>query len=743
MNGEPHTKPSAGAVPEESDIEKFARLAQERHRRGGGASRVARVLALSLASVLLLGAAAFAGYRFAAGRIRPASGQEQAQDAQERQNTLLLARRYLDEGLYDDALSLLNSLMIKDADDGDAQELAAEAAALKKQSSALPAGAQGGGDVAAMQSTIESLRQSTGAMQDELLRREEESRLAAAGLQEALSRREEESRRVQEELALQLAENKKNVQVMNELVRAQREAEEERRALQEAEARQRAQEEERRRAEEARKAAESAAAAQLVKDINARIEKGKAALAAGDVQSAIACFDAAKSMLPSDDAKFAAGKLQEISTALYEASRDGSSGEGALLVESATYAGQALAMDGTAPAARYVLAMDALARKDYAAAETLLQQALAADPTNSVYYYQLGRAQAQQKKYEAAYSAFTSSAACNAAYAPAQYNLGYVCERLGKSAQALEAYRTARRIDPAYERAYLAAGRLLLRGGDYSGAAAEFAGAVKVNPSSAQNHQELGAAYAASGDYAAAEQSFRKALAYMDPAQKDPLTYYNLSTVLYAESKTEAALSAARQAYECRSGASASLMPGIVYNYALLCEKTGDTDSAVALYREVLSYDPSNVKALTNLGALCLAQSDADTAVAFLERAYAQEPGNFEVNNNLGSAYRMKGDWESAVTYYQHALAAQPGNATVLENLARAYASAGRYEDARVLYEDVLKASPQNWGAWYDAAKVCISLGDTERARSYLRGIQSGSPSFRQEEVSLLLASLR
>jgi Tfp pilus assembly protein FimV len=70
-----------------------------------------------------------------------------------------------------------------------------------------------------------------------------------------------------------------------------------------------------------------------------------------------------------------------------------------------------------------------------------------------------------------------------------------------------------------------------------------------------------------------------------------------------------------------------------------------------------------------------------------------------------------------------------------------------RFNDAPVYPSaasiDSVKSNEMAWGAWYDAAKVCISLGDADGARSCLRSIQSGSPSFRADEVSRLLASLR
>jgi tetratricopeptide (TPR) repeat protein len=191
-----------------------------------------------------------------------------------------------------------------------------------------------------------------------------------------------------------------------------------------------------------------------------------------------------------------------------------------------------------------------------------------------MYYYQLGRVQATMKNYSDARTSFASSIKYNDKYASSQYNFGYVLERLNRTNEALVAYRKACSIDTNYEKAYLAAARLLVRTGNYSEAVSEYKEAVRINPSNANTYKEQGSAYASNGNYKEAEGCYRKALALLKPGEDDPATYYNLSTVMFNQGKTDDAVTYAKKAYDTKDSAQKEVQVNSVYNYALMCDKT-------------------------------------------------------------------------------------------------------------------------------------------------------------------------
>ena len=687
----------------------------EKKSAGLGRKRLIRLCAMAATVVAVILIILFSARGCASSKARAA--------AKARENTLALAQDYIDKGLYDQALGLLNELIITNADDADAKTLLEKAAELKKVAEANAGGGNGGsysvnidtGDIAnAMQSSIDSMR----------------NQLAQANEQ-----------------------NAKTQQEMNDLLRKQQEqaenektAQQEQKALQEAAQKQREQDEADRKAKEAELAKQDAAFKKLMDNIDDLIKQGEGCLVIGDASGALKYFGKAKDMLPSGnsdrDRLYSAGKLSQMGLDLYSTA-DGMAEDAPnkdMLEDNAvTYANDAIVKNSHDGSSHYILGMRAFHKKTYDTAEKELKLAVQDDSDNFMYYYQLGRVQATVKKYSDARSSFSYSAKYNDKYAPAQYNLGVVQERLNRSTEALAAYRKAYAIDPNYEKAFLAAARILSRNGDYTGAVNAYKEAARVNPVNANTYKEEGSAFASLQNYKEAESCYRKAISLLKPGEEDPATYYNLSTVMYNQGKNEDAVTYAKKAYDTKSSATKEVKVNSIYNYALICDKTGDFDSAVRLYEEVLKEDPSNIKSKVNLAVISLAQGQPDTALSFLTSAYQQEPSNFEVNNNLGSAYLAKGDYTNAISSFQQALRIDAKNNAVRTNLAAAYASAKQYDNAETTYLDVIKYDKENWDAYIELAKVCLAKNDTDSAEKYLLYEQKNKPAYRAEEVKQLL----
>ncbi|MBP5696691.1 MAG: tetratricopeptide repeat protein, partial [Treponema sp.] len=702
-----------------------------------------------------------------------AAEQQAAQKAaQEKADKLAQAQKALEAGDYDKAQAILNSIPAAQRNDpdvnamrnkiaGEKQAAQAKAAAEKAAQEKADKLAQAqkaleAGDYDKAQAILNSIPSSqrndsdVAAMRNKIASEKQAAQAKAAAEKAA---QEKADKLAQAQKALDAGDYAKAQAILNTLPSSDKrdtdvQALIGKAAAQEKEAlAKKAAEEERvkKAAEEAEKAKKQAELAALQKNIDSEIAKGKAALAAGNVEEAIAHFNKAMSMLPSDDPAYAAKKKSESAQALYDASEntDNPADKKKLADTAKTLANEAVAKGSDDAGSHYVLGMEALKNKNYALAEAEFEKAIKADPKNASYYYQLGRAQAQQGKYKAAQASFKNSTELNPKFAPAFYNLGYVSERLNDNTQALVSYRKAYQIDNDYERAYIAAGRIMARQGDNQGASAAFDKAIKINPANSQTYQEYGSALAAIGNYAEAETSFKKAIAYMDKSKSDPATYYNLSTVLLAQNKNSEALSYAKQSYELKNSAGNELKNNIAYNYALAQEKTGNAEMAKSLYNEVLLNDPNNVKARTNLGALYNEAGQSDSAISVLSKAYELDSSNFEVNNNLGNAYNKKENFTEAIKYYQNALNISPKDNTVRANLAKAYAGAKQYDSAKVTYEDVIAANSKDWESYLELSKVCIALGDMDSAETYLTYLQKNNPTYKMAEVAKLLASIK
>ena len=443
--------------------------------------------------------------------------------------------------------------------------------------------------------------------------------------------------------------------------------------------------------------------------------------------------------------KKAAADLASSSQSLYDSALSAKTpAEKAQLLQKAKEAARAaVEKDPTNADAQFLLGVTSAETHDYKTAEDALTKATKLAPDNSQYFYELGKVKFALRKYQEAIASFDQAVKLNPKFANAQYNKGVAYERLGKIDDALESYMLAYSINPQYEKAYVSAGAMLYQQKSYAQAADAYKKAVALDPSDKAAMQGLGSVYAAEEKYSDAEQCFRAAMKLLSANEKDPVTSYNLSTVLYAQDKKTDALQYAKSAYDTMGDLKdAKMKASIAYNYALNCQDANLKEQAQKLYLEAIALDSSNVNARVNLGILYIETGNLTDSEKLLLSVYQSDSSNFEACNNLGTVYREKKDYLQAIKFYQNALRLQPKNDAVRANLAATYASAGQYKNARAAYIDVLKQNDNNYQAYIELAKVCISLEDTASAAGYLQALKAKNPQYKTAEVDSLLSGL-
>ena len=624
----------------------------------------------------------------------------------EYENTLALIERYISHGEYDRAMDLLDSLLIKNANDERALDLMDEVIALKAK--------------------------------------DKESQQQAASKN---SGNNEELEKALSDLAKANKESAKSTQAVNDLLKQQAEQEQLRKQQEEAariaeEARQKklAEEAAAKKAYEEELAKKNAALQAQMNNVNDAISMGKSKLSMGEVQEALTYFETARENLPTSEKKFCGGKLAEIAGLVFETYDGGTitnDGEKALLKDaSLNYANYALSYNDSEPIPHYVKGRLAADSKDYETAENELKLAVQYDNSNYLNYYELGKIQYSRKKYTDASRSFTTAAKLAPNFENAQYNLGMTYEKLNQVDNAITAYKKAISIKNDYAKAHLQLARLLnTKKYDYSGSITEYLLVLNYDPTNVAAMREIAAVYSLQRNYADSEKYFRKALTY---SAEDVQTCYNLSTVLYNQGKYAEALTYAKKAAESKDATAVYL-----YNYALIAEITGDLDVAISNYSKAIKLDSKMAKAYTNLGKIYLDSGDVDTALMLLVSAVNLDSKSFEAVNNLGSAYLAKGEYKNAATNFQKAIVLEPDNVTVKFNLGKTYGKSGDYENAKQVLIDVIKQDKKVYDAYIEVANVCTALGEIETAEGYLFTLQELNPSYRKDEVSALLQSLR
>ncbi|MCQ2592002.1 MAG: tetratricopeptide repeat protein [Treponema sp.] len=693
-----------------------------------------------------------------------------------RESVYTLARTYFERGEYNRALDKLDAYLEENGNDEDAWNLWNEIISVKQQKEkeekeAMVAAAYENGqganagsftiDVDA--SSISNVMQdSISSMKDALEqtnKQAEDNRKAMESLikfqeeqkKAELERKAEEAKAEERKRKLEAEEKKQKEKEAAELAEQKRVAEEKRKVEEEkkkiAEEKRKA-EEEKRRAEEEALARKNEKIKKEIENVNEDIQKGKTALATGNLEEAMKYFQKAEEKMPNEaGAEVIANKASEIAQSLFDASEktDAPDKKKELMEQAISMAEKAVQNDEKDAGAHYILAQDALNKKDYEKALREMKAAVEYDPTNYLYFYNLGKIQYTTRKYSEAASSFTTSCKLNEKFAPSRYNLGLTQKQLKNDTAALDAFRKTIDIDPRHEKAYLEEGKLLSARGDFTGAIEAYNAVLKINNINVQAANLLAGVYYQKKNYSEAEDCYRRALTMLSPSEEMTMTKYNLSSVLFDAGKIHDAEKYAKEAYESEEYVKSKTSKAeITYNYALILDKTGKTDEAIDMYLKVLELNPDHIKTKLNLGNMYLTLDPPDTemSLALFLQVYQSDSTNVEVNNQLGNVYSLREDFANSIKFFQNALKLDSKNTVIRSSLASAYAKSGDYDNAKTTYTELLKLDRNNLDAYIELAKVCLQLNDNKNAEAYLITVQSKDPGYRKPEVDNLMSGI-
>ena len=134
------------------------------------------------------------------------------------------------------------------------------------------------------------------------------------------------------------------------------------------------------------------------------------------------------------------------------------------------------------------------------------------------------------------------------------------------------------------------------------------------------------------------------------------------------------------------------LLPDILYQRAMVYDKIGERDKAIADLRRQLEISPDSTGGMNALGYIMLSSPKYDLNEAFklIQAAYQVDPENPAINDSLGWAYYLKGDAETALPYLQYAFEQYP-DAEVASHLGEVLWKLGKPEDAKAIWNEGLK----------------------------------------------------
>lgn len=132
----------------------------------------------------------------------------------------------------------------------------------------------------------------------------------------------------------------------------------------------------------------------------------------------------------------------------------------------------------------------------------------------------------------------------------------------------------------------------------------------------------------------------------------------------------------------------AHLDRGVVYY------QQGNKDRALAEYKEALSLDKNNIRAMYNLGLVEKDMKNYKDAELHLQGVLKINPLHDLASYTLAQVYRESKEFDKASIQYHHALKISPASANIIAEMGQVYEAQGKKAEAMDKYRDALRYVP-------------------------------------------------
>jgi tetratricopeptide (TPR) repeat protein len=322
--------------------------------------------------------------------------------------------------------------------------------------------------------------------------------------------------------------------------------------------------------------------------------------------------------------------------------------------------------DTSRPSAELTEAEAAIGRRDYAAAEPLLQKLVGRDPANYVGWFDLGFVENQLGKMDESIVAYRKSVVAKPDVFESNLNLGLQLAKTGK-ADAEEFLRAATHLKPTdhaaegQSRAWVGLAHVVEKLKPEE-ALADYRLAAALQPSEAEPHLSAGQILEQENKFAEAEKEYKEALA-LDPGSVDA-----------------------------------------VIGLANVSMKEGRFSDAEEYLRKLLAGHADSAAVHIQLGRVLAADGKTDAAIAELQMGVKLAPGGDGAQRDLAALYSTAGKNDLAEGTYRLLVATHPGEAELHRRLGQAELRQKKYADAEKEFLNTVKIKPDFGDAYGDLA---------------------------------------
>jgi tetratricopeptide (TPR) repeat protein len=168
------------------------------------------------------------------------------------------------------------------------------------------------------------------------------------------------------------------------------------------------------------------------------------------------------------------------------------------------------------------------------------------------------------------------------------------------------------------------------------------------------------------------------------------------------------------------------------FDSALLKQKQGDLDGALADFTKVIELDPKSAPAYNSRGIVKQMRGDLDGAIADYTKAVGLDPKSAPAYNNRAVAKQTKGDLDGALADHTKVVELDPKNALAYNNRGLVKRATGDADGALADFTKAIELNPQNALAYanraalrYDRRAWTDALADFRRACDLPDGLHS------------------
>jgi tetratricopeptide (TPR) repeat protein len=315
---------------------------------------------------------------------------------------------------------------------------------------------------------------------------------------------------------------------------------------------------------------------------------------------------------------------------------------------------------------------------------------------------ELARAEAalEKKDYAAAQPLLENISAANPANYQVWFDLGFLYHAQGKAAGSIAAYRKAVAANPDIFESNLSLGLTLAQAGNPE-AESFLRAATKLKPVSHPEENQA-RAWVALADVIEASKPDEALAAYRQAElfqPRDPGSYFSAGALLQKQNRWQDASDEYQKVLKLDPSSSDALI-----NLANIDIRLRLLPDAEIVLRKLMDIHPNDPHVHIQLGRVLAAEGKKDEATAQLEAGTKTAPGDAAIERDLASLYADTGKYDKAEPLYHALLNGNPDDAELHDDIGKALLKQHKFPEAQQEFMAAVRLKPDFGAAYGDLA---------------------------------------